>query len=101
MVRGLVSVDERSNTLLKRLIALITVLLIAAVMAAPALAQQVADAGLYEWGSSEWLSSHFGDENGDLTEFCLTAGQTPETQAAWTAQFPGLASECGWSVEEG
>lgn len=81
--------------MLKKLAIYVAVLMIAALISIPAFAQTV-DLGL-EWGSEGWLIGQFGDETGDLTEFCLAAG---EDAAGWTAQFPELAPLCGWTVEE-
>lgn len=83
--------------MLNKLLAMAVVLLMAAVIAVPAFAQ-TADLSL-EWGSEEWLINQFGDEFGDVTAFCETAGQTADTIAGWGAVFPGLYDLCGWSVE--
>ena len=80
--------------MLNKLLAMIVVLLIAVVMAVPAFAQ-TADLRM-EFGSDEWLINQFGDESGDVTAFCETAGQTEETKAGWKAVFPNLAGLCGW-----
>ena len=79
--------------MLKKLTVWATVLLIAALLSVPAFAQ-TADLSLM-WGSDEWLINQFGDENGDLAEFCLSAS---EDQAGWSAQFPNLIGLCGWTV---
>ncbi len=69
----------------------VIVVLMAAVLAVPAFAQN-ADLTL-EFGSPEWLANAFGsDEN-----FCTTVGQDPAVRAGWEAQFPELAAYCGWS----
>jgi len=78
---------------LKKLMVWASVLVIAALLSVPAFAQ-TADLSLM-WGSDEWLINQFGDENGDLTEFCLAAS---EDRAGWSAQFPNLVSLCGWTV---
>ena len=70
-------------------------MLIAALLAVPSFAQ-TADLSLM-WGSDEWLINQFGDENGELTEFCLAAS---EDKAGWLAQFPNLGELCDWTVEE-
>ena len=85
--------------MLRKLLAMIVVLTIAAAMAVPAFAQTLPDLSL-EWGSEEWLINQFGDEYGDVTLFCETAGQSADTIAAWGAAFPNLYDLCGWSVEE-
>lgn len=82
----------------KKLLYTMAVLLIAAVMAIPAFAQ-TADLSM-EWGGEEWLINQFGDESGDVTAFCETAGQSADTMAGWGAEFPGLYDLCGWSVEK-
>ncbi len=79
--------------MLKKLMVWGTVLLIAALLAVPSFAQ-TADLSLM-WGSDEWLINQFGDERGDLTEFCQAAG---EDKAGWAAQFPNLVDLCGWDV---
>ncbi len=83
----------------KKLLVWVAVLLVAALLAVPAFAQPIAqEADLtLMWGSDEWIINQFGDENGDLTEFCLAAS---EDQAGWLAQFPNLADLCDWTVEE-
>jgi hypothetical protein len=78
---------------LKKLMVWASVLVIAALLSVPAFAQ-TADLSLM-WGSDEWLINQFGDENGDLTEFCLAAS---EDRAGWSAQFPNLVGLCGWTV---
>ena len=82
--------------MLNKVLVLVMVLLIAVVVNVPAFAQ--ADLGL-EWGSQEWLIEQYGDEFGDVTTFCETAGQTADTIAGWGAAHPGLYELCGWSVE--
>ena len=84
--------------MLKKLLAMIVVLLMAAFTAVPALAQTV-DLTL-PWGSEEWFRSMFG-VNGDITEICNTIGQDPATEATWTSQFPDLPQWCGWDQQQG
>ena len=79
--------------MLKKLMVWASVVVIAALLSVPAFAQ-TADLSLM-WGSDEWLINQFGDENGDLTEFCLAAS---EDRAGWSAQFPNLVGLCGWTV---
>ncbi len=83
--------------MLNRVLVLVMVLLISTVVAVPAFAQ-TADLGL-EWGSQEWLIDQYGDEFGDVTAFCETAGQTADTIAGWGATHPELYDLCGWPVE--
>ena len=85
--------------MLKKLLAMIAVLTIAAVMAVPAFAQTLPDLSL-EWGSEEWLINMFGDEYGDVTLFCETAGESADSIAAWGGAFPNLYDLCGWTVED-
>lgn len=85
--------------MLRKLLAVIAVLTIAAAMAVPAFAQTLPDLSL-EWGSPEWLINMFGDENGDITLFCETAGESADSIAAWGGAFPNLYELCGWPVEE-
>jgi len=84
--------------MLNKVLILVMVLLIAVVVNVPAFAQ-TADLG-QEWGSQEWLIEQYGDEFGDVTTFCETAGQTADTIAGWGAAHPGLYELCGWSVEQ-
>ena len=83
----------------KKLLVWVAVLLAAALLAVPAVAQPVADRAdlTLTWGGEEWLINQFGDERGDMSEFCLTAS---EDRAGWLAQFPNLADLCDWDVEE-
>jgi hypothetical protein len=82
---------------LNKVLVLVMVVLIAVVVNVPAFAQ-ASDLGL-EWGSQEWLIAQYGDEFGDVTTFCETAGQAADTIAGWGATHPGLYKLCGWSVE--
>jgi hypothetical protein len=92
------SVSTRGEPLvINKVLVLVMVVLIAVVVNVPAFAQ-AADLGL-EWGSQEWLIEQYGDEFGDVTTFCETAGQTADTIAGWGATHPGLYELCGWSVE--
>ena len=92
------SVSTKGEPLvLNKVLVLVIVLLIAVVVNVPAFAQ-TPDLGL-EWGSQEWLIGQYGDEFGDVTTFCETAGQTADTIAGWGAAHPGLYELCGWSVE--
>ncbi len=83
----------------KKLLVWVAVLLAAALLAVPAVAQPVADRAdlTLTWSSEEWLINQFGDERGNMSEFCLTAS---EDRAGWLAQFPNLADLCDWDVEE-
>lgn len=81
--------------MLKKLLVWVAVLLVAALLAVPALAQTTDPASV--WGSDEWLVNQFGDQNGDITNFCNTVGGKPDAKASWEAEFPNLANVCGWS----
>jgi hypothetical protein len=76
--------------MLKKLLALSVVVLVVALLAAPAYAQ-VANPML-ESGTDEYLINLFGLE-GDITPFCenVEAG----SQAGWMAVFPNLGNLCG------
>ncbi len=82
---------------LKRLLAVVVVLLIAAAMAVPAIAQEEPIADINGWGTPPWLINMFGDETGSLAQFCVDASPSAE---AWAAIFPALIDECGWVLEE-
>ena len=77
--------------MLKKLLALSVVLLIVALLAAPAYAQ-VADPML-EPGSDEYLINLFGVD-GDITPFCENI--QPGSEAGWMAVYPNLGGLCGW-----
>jgi hypothetical protein len=86
---------------LKKLLAVGVVLLTAASMAVPTLAQTAAPANAdltLEWGSEAWFRNQFG-VNGDISAICNTIGQNAATQADWTAQFPDLPQWCGWDQQ--
>ncbi len=77
--------------MLKRLLAVVVVLLIAAATAVPAFGQT---ADINGWGERTWLVNMFGDPATDsLTEFCAAASPSA---ASWAAIFPVLIDECGW-----
>jgi hypothetical protein len=77
--------------MLKKLLTLSAVLLLVALLAAPAYAQ-VADPML-ESGSDEYLINLFGVD-GDITPFCQNI--EPGTEAGWMAVYPNLGGLCGW-----
>ena len=77
--------------MLKKLLALSVVVLVVALLAAPAYAQ-VANPML-EPGSDEYLINLFGVD-GDITPFCENI--QPSTEAGWMAVYPNLGSLCGW-----
>ena len=77
--------------MLKNLLTLSAVLLLVALLAAPAYAQ-VADPML-EPGSDEYLINLFGVD-GDITPFCQNI--EPGTEAGWMAVYPNLGGLCGW-----
>ena len=82
--------------MLKKLLVSSAVLLVAALLAVPALANP-ADLSL-EWGSEQWLINEFG-VNGDITPFCQSI--KPDAQASFAQQYPNLPSLCGWSQSQG
>lgn len=95
----LARIKKGETLLLKKLLALVAVLLVAGLMAVPSFAQPeeggaVADLGL-EWGTYEWFVNQFGVGD-DISVICETIGQDEATKAGWTAQFPDLPSWCGW-----
>jgi hypothetical protein len=77
--------------MLKKLLALSVVVLVVALLAAPAYAQ-VANPML-EPGTDEYLINLFGLE-GDITPFCENV--EPGSQAGWMEVFPNLGNLCGW-----
>jgi hypothetical protein len=77
--------------MLKKLLTLSAVLLLVALLAAPAYAQ-VADPML-EAGSDEYLINLFGVD-GDITPFCQNIESG--TEAGWMAVYPNLGGLCGW-----
>lgn len=77
----------------------IAMLLVAALVAMPAFAQANTDFGAV-WGSDQWLIDQFG-VNGDITPFCNTISQKPDSKAQWEAEFPNLTDLCGSSQSQG
>jgi hypothetical protein len=78
---------------LKKLLALVVVLLIAGTMAVPAFAQTVTADLNVPYGSEQWLANEFGiDPN-----LCTTIAQNPSTQQAWVEMYgDAITSYCGW-----
>ena len=81
--------------MLKKLLVWGSVLIVAALLAAPSFAQTATDLNT-EWGSEKWVVNQFGVD-GDISPFCQTIGQDPTERAKWLTQFPNLANMCNFS----
>jgi hypothetical protein len=78
---------------LKKLLAVVAVLLIAAAMASPAFAQDATtDLGV-PYGSEQWVANQFGSD----PTFCQDIAKDPTTQQKWVNMYgAGISSYCGW-----
>jgi hypothetical protein len=77
---------------LKKLLAVVAVLLIAAATASPAFADATEDLGV-PFGSEQWVANQFGSD----PTFCQDLAKDPTTQQKWENMYgDAITSYCGW-----
>jgi hypothetical protein len=78
---------------LKKLLAVLAVLLSAAAMTSPALAQDATEDLGVPYGSEQWIAHQYGSD----PTFCQDIAKDPTTQQQWVDMYgDAISSYCGW-----
>ena len=78
--------------MLKKLLAVVAVLVIAAATASPAFADATEDLSV-PYGSEQWIAHQYGSD----PTFCQDIAKDPTTQQQWVDMYgDAISSYCGW-----